>query len=169
MSPPEEAEPAAARDPGLRHALRHALATLAYRAARPLRDAPATFPFLEVGNGVRTPLKIVAHMADLMAFAKATLEDRRPARGGGPAAWEDEVGRFFSGLEALDGALAGGAGGGETLERLLQGPVSDALTHVGQLALLRRVAGSPIRGESYHRAAIEVGRVERDQPPPPER
>jgi hypothetical protein len=52
------------------------------------------------------------------------------------------------------------------MEKLIQGPLADALTHVGQLAMLRGMAGVPVRPESYPRAEIVVGRVGIDQAAP---
>jgi len=147
----------------MRATIRHTLATLAYRTAKTLRDAPGGFPYVELGHGVRTPLAILSHLGDLMAFTVARLEDREPEGRSRPGSWADEEERFFAELERLDALVASGSGDEETLMRLLQGPVADALTHVGQLALLRRVAGSPIQGESFYRAEIEVGRVGPDQ------
>ncbi len=157
----------------MRPTIRHALATLAYRAAKVFRDVPDSFPFLELGSGVRTPLQILAHMADLMAFSTAALQEREPGerppeRGGTARSWDEDQRRFFDTLDRLDKLVASGAGSDETLSRLLQGPIADALTHVGQLSLLRRVAGSPIPGESFYRAEITVGRVGRDQVLPEE-
>lgn len=86
---------------------------------------------------------------------------------GGPGReWDEETTRFFAALEAFDKRLASSEPLGATAERLFQGPIADALTHAGQLAMLRRMAGSPIQGESYYDADITTGRVGRDQAPP---
>lgn len=147
----------------MREMFRHVLATLAYRGTRVLRDAPDAFPFLELGHGVRTPLRILSHMGDLMASSSAILEDRNVDRTDRPGSWAAEVDRFYRGLKELDDTVASGAGSDEQLRRLLQGPVSDALTHVGQLALLRRVGGARLPKENFYRAHVEVGRVGPDQ------
>lgn len=152
----------------MRDTIRHVLASLAYRTAKALRDAPEGFPSVEAGEGVRTPLEILAHMADLMGSAAATLIDREADRRTEPETWPAEEERFFEELTRTDKLVASGAGREETLMRLLQGPIADALTHVGQLALLRRIAGSPIPEEIFYRAEIVMGRVGRDQEPPPE-
>jgi len=45
--------------------LRHTLATVAYRAAKAESFAPADFGDFQLGKAARTPVEIVAHMADL--------------------------------------------------------------------------------------------------------
>lgn len=139
--------------------LRHALATLAYRARKPLADPPASFPTFRAGEGIRTPVEIVAHLADLMAWALTQARGEERWMAGPPASWEEEVARFWAGAAALDAHLASEAPLGQPEGRIFQGALADALTHVGQLALLRRMAGSPIRGENYNRAEIVAGRV----------
>src|SRR2546426_11302508 len=57
--------------------------------------------------------------------------------------------------DLLDWALARSMG---NQEWHLQGPIADALTHIGQIAM-RRLAGAPIKGESYFAAEILIGRV----------
>ena len=74
--------------------------------------------------------------------------------------------RFFKAIQDLDDRLAQQTLLANSAEKIFQGPIADALTHVGQLATLRRLAGSGIRGESYFRAEITTGRVGLDQPAP---
>jgi hypothetical protein len=149
-----------------REFLRHAVATLAYRAGKVLRDAPPGFGEARAGK-TRSAVAIVAHMADLMEWAlRAAQAVPAEWRAATPGAWEAEVDRFYSGLRALDDYLASDAPLAALPEKLLQGPIADALTHVGQLATLRRRAGSPVRGESYFLADITVGRVGREQAAP---
>jgi hypothetical protein len=155
----------AAKDPELQ-LLRHTLATLAYRGGKALRDAPAGFAELRVVAGARTPLEILAHVGDLVDWALHLAEGDHVWQGSTPISWEREVERFFLRLAALDARLALGRPLGFPPERLFQGPVADALTHVGQLALLRRLAGSPVRGENYFRAEICAGRVGAEQTAP---
>ena len=102
---------------------------------------------------------IVAHLADLVAWGVSLAEGRYEWKAAGTDDWKTEVRRFFDGLEALDRRLLASAPSAEAIEKLIQGPLADALTHVGQIALLRAVAGAPIRPESYARAAIVRGRV----------
>jgi hypothetical protein len=155
----------ATTDPA-RVALRQMAATLAYRAAKVLRDAPPGFGTQSFGDATRQPVKIVAHMADLMTWGVSMAgggKEWAPAGGGD---WQTEVDRFFTGLAALDAALnADGAFNG-SVDKIIQGPLADALTHVGQLAMLRGMAGNPVRPESYARAVITAGRVGLDQEAP---
>ena len=146
--------------------LRHLVATLAYRAAKVLRDAPADFGAFQVGPAGRRPVQIVAHMADLMAWAVTLVHGEYVWKAEGSDDWNTEVTRFFDGLAALDGALETGALPEGAEEKLIQGPLADALTHVGQLALLRGLSGFPVRPESYARANIAAGRVGMTQPAP---
>jgi hypothetical protein len=146
--------------------LRHLVATLAYRAAKVLRDVPAGFAEFSVGPKARVPVQIVAHMADLMGWAVRMAEGEYLWRAEGTSDWDTQIRRFFDGLAALDRILASGAPPGNAPELLIQGPLADALTHVGQLAMLRGAAGAPVRPESYARAEIVVGRVGLEQAAP---
>ena len=154
------------KDPA-RTLLRHTLATLAYRAAKVLRDAPESFAEFRVGPTSRTPGQILAHMGDLFDWALTMAQDRTEWHDAPQQAWPDDVCRFFTTVTTLDEYLAGPATLGEgVIERLFQGPVADALTHTGQLSMLRRLAGQPVRGESYAKADIATGRTGLDQPLP---
>ena len=146
--------------------LRQLAATLAYRAAKVLRDAPSSFADFTCGESTRTPVRIVAHMGDLMAWAVTMADGDIKWNAGGSDDWDREVARFFDGLAALDRALAADGPFKGSVDKLIQGPLADALTHVGQLALLRGMVGAPVRPESYARAKIETGRVGRDQAAP---
>jgi len=146
--------------------LRHTLATLAYRAGKALRDAPAGFPGLRVGDATRTPIEILAHMGDLMDWALSQVRGEERWTAQPPGSWDDEVRRFFAGLAALDDHLASDAPLGQSAGSIFQGAVADALTHVGQINLLRGLGGAPVRGENYNRAEIRVGRVGLGQSPP---
>jgi hypothetical protein len=148
---------------GERELLRHAVATLAYRGGKALRGAPADFGSFDAGEGSRTPLEILAHMGDLFDWAVALCEGRHVWSDAAPGSWESEVERFFDGLRRFDALLAADAPLGFPVERLFQGPVADALTHAGQIALLRRMAGSPVKGENYFKAEIRAGRVGPEQ------
>lgn len=149
-----------------RELLRHTLATLAYRAGKALRDAPADFSTYSLGPGSRTPGEILAHMCDLFDWALSMAQGRQKWADSAPQAWPTDCERFFNALRTFDGYLASDSPLGSTAERLFQGPVADALTHTGQLAMLRRLAGSPIRGENYARAHIAAGQVSAAQPQP---
>ena len=147
-----------------RELLRHTLATLAYRATRVLENAPDNFYEF---NGVgRLPVQILAHMGDLFDWALSQAEGNERWNPAPPLPWEQECGRFFAALTKFDQYLASGAPVHRAADLLFQGPIADALTHTGQIAQLRRLAGSPVKGESYSRAMIEVGRTGADQAPP---
>lgn len=145
--------------PADRVLLRHTVATLAYRAAKPLRDAPPTFADFRAGPTTRTPLDIVAHMADLFDWALALAQGEHRWAEHPRQSWIDEVSRFFAALATFDLYLASDAPLGRSVEMLFQGPIADALTHTGQLTMLRRLANAPIRGENYAKADIHAGRV----------
>lgn len=150
--------------------LRHIVATLTYRAAKVLRDVPPDFAARSFGTSTRTPVLIVAHMADLMSWAVRLTHGEYSWKAEGSDDWDTEVARFFAGLTELDRALTSAdslRGPVENpVEKLIQGPLADALTHVGQLAMLRGMAGTAIRPESYARADIVVGRISLDQTAP---
>ncbi len=146
--------------------LRHTLATLAYRCGKTLRGAPAAFAGFQASTASRTPAQILAHVGDLLDWALLLADGKHAWHDSPPLGWEQEVARFFRALQALDARLASGAPLGFPPEKLFQGPIADALTHTGQLAMLRRLAGSPMKGENYFRAEISAGRVGPDQAAP---
>jgi len=146
--------------------LRQLAATLAYRAAKVLRDVPPEFAHYSCGVSTRQPVQILAHMGDLMAWGVTIADGNIKWNAGGSDDWDREVTRFFDGLAALDWALAADRPFTGSVDKLIQGPLADALTHVGQLALIRGMLGAPVRPESYARAKIEAGRVGADQPAP---
>ncbi|HET9949118.1 MAG TPA: hypothetical protein VFQ22_09370 [Longimicrobiales bacterium] len=153
-------------DADKRAVLRHFLATLAYRTQKALRGAPTDFGDFEAGNKVRTPVEIIRHMTAVLADALASFggEARAPEP---PAPLQPEVRRFHRMLEEVSDRLwRGDSPEATTLERLLQGPFSDAMTHVGQLALLRRLHGSPVPPENFERADVDPADVSENQPPP---
>ena len=127
--------------------LRHTVATLAYRGGKTLRGAPAEFSTFRAAAGTRQPGQILAHLCDLLDWAVQLADGKHEWREKPPDAWEQDTVRFFAGLGALDGRLASDAPLGYPAEALFQGPIADALTHIGQIAMLRRMAGAPIRGE----------------------
>jgi hypothetical protein len=159
--------PTPSTDPKL-DLLRHTLATVAYRGGKALRGAPASFADFRSGDSTRTPLAIVAHLSDLFDWALSIARGKQVWRDSSAAArnWDEEVARFFAALASFDGFLASGKEPAVPLEKLFQGPIADALNHIGQLALLRRLAGAPIKGENYYMADIAAGRVGPEQAAP---
>ena len=146
--------------------LRHTLATLAYRAGKTIRGAAAGFAEYGAPDAPKTPAKILAHMGDLMDWALSMADGSRKWHDSAPLAWEKEGERFFAALKKFDDYLASDQPLQAPAEKLFQGPIADALTHTGQLAMLRRMAGCPIKGENYFVAEITVGRVGADQAAP---
>jgi len=147
----------------LREFARHTVATLAYRGGKTLVGAPDDFAGYTVGPGTRTPGEILAHVGDLLDWALWLCEGEHRWHASAPLPWKAEAARFFTGLERLDLRLAADQRLGCPVEKLFQGPIADALTHIGQIAMLRRMAGAPVRAENYFRADIVAGRVGPEQ------
>lgn len=145
--------------------LRHTLATLAYRGGKVVRDAPETFAEFRASAAGRTPTQILAHIGDLLDWALCIAEGKQRWRDAAPLGWDQEVALFHAALQAFDEYLGSGKPLNASAEKLFQGPIADAFTHVGQLAMLRRLAGAPIKGENYFVADIAVGRTGAEQPP----
>jgi hypothetical protein len=146
--------------------IRHALATLSYRLGKVLRGTPAEFRDFRAAEGVRTPGEILAHIGDLMDWALAQVEGRKEWHDSTSLEWEQEIARFFRAIEALDQRIAEHGLGAAKAEKLFQSAIADALTHTGQIALLRRMAGIAVRPENYAAADIATGRVGPEQAPP---
>ncbi len=149
-----------------RDLLRHCLATIAYRGAKVLHDAPDSFANFRSAETTRTPVQILAHLGDLFDWALSMAKGQPAWHDSQPLPWRDETQRVFASLQKLDDYLAADASLHASPEKLFQGPVADALNHIGQLAMLRRMAGNPIKGENYFQADISSGRVGQDQPKP---
>jgi hypothetical protein len=145
--------------------LRHAVATLAYRASKVLRDFPADAAATRASPSTRTPLELLSHLGDLLEWAVSLAHGESIWKPAQVADWKGASERFYRRLAALDAELAQDPGR-DRLEQILQGPIADALTHVGQLALLRGMCGAPVRPESYARADIRAGQVGSEQPLP---
>src|SRR6266478_374090 len=149
-----------------REMLRHTVATLAYRGAKAVRGAPDSFASFHASETTRTPVQILAHIGDLLDWALSIAKGDETWNNAEPLPWKEEVERFHSALGKFDNYLASGSELSASCERLFQGPIADALTHVGQLTMLRRIAGNPMKAENYSRAKIEAGRVGADQESP---
>jgi hypothetical protein len=139
--------------------LRHTVATVAYRGAKAVAGAPPSFAGYTCGPSTRTPAQILAHIGDLFDWALTIAQGAQKWHESAPLEWTAEGVRFFDAVERFDEFLASDAPLHETPEKLFQGPIADALTHIGQLTMLRRLADSPIKGENYHKADVVVGRV----------
>jgi hypothetical protein len=147
-----------------RDLLRHTLATLAYRTVRALESAPESFANFDSAG--RSPVEILAHMGDLFLWALSMAQGNPAWQNSHPIGWPQEQQRFFAALSAFDAYLASSSKVHSPIDRLMQGPVADALCHAGQLAMLRRLAGSPTRGENFYVAAITIGQINSVQPEP---
>jgi hypothetical protein len=146
--------------------LRHVLATIAYRGGKAMRDAPAGFAEFHASETTRTPGQILAHIGDLLDWALSQVSGKEKWSDSKSIAWDDGVKRFFASLKALDDYIASDAALSCTPEKLFQGALADALTHIGQVSMLRRLAASPVRAENYSRAEIVAGRVGSEQTRP---
>ncbi|MFZ1006927.1 MAG: hypothetical protein WAN65_08830 [Candidatus Sulfotelmatobacter sp.] len=149
-----------------RKLLRHTVATVAYRGEKAVRNAAASFAAFQAHEGVRTPAQILAHIGDLLDWAFSMANGKREWHDSKPLPWEQEVERFFAALQRFDDYLASAEPLHAPAEKLFQGPIADTLTHIGQIAILRRLAGEPVKRENYFVAEITVGRVGADQKPP---
>ena len=146
--------------------LRHCLATVAYRGAKALRGAPPEFAAFRAAEGVRTPGEILAHIGDLFDWALSLARGKQQWNPLPPRGWAEDTARFHAALKAFDDYLSEGQEVHCSTEELFQGPIADALTHIGQLTILRRISGQPIRAENYAQAEISAGRVGAAQAPP---
>jgi len=149
-----------------RELLRHTVATVAYRGGKAVRGAPASFATYSSDGSPRTPVRILAHIGDLYDWALSQAKGAEAWRDSTPLEWDREVERFFAALQRFDDYLASDAPLATPPERLFQGAVADSLAHVGQLAMLRRLAGAKMKSENYARAEIVAGRVGAEQTPP---
>lgn len=149
-----------------RELLRHGLATLAYRGGKAIRNAPPAFADFSASEGTRAPGNILAHIGDLLDWGLSIAAGKQAWKNSKPLSWEKESERFFAALKQFDEYLGSSEPLHATPEKLLQGPVADALTHVGQIAMLRRMAGGAVRGENYFQAEVTVGRVGAEQAQP---
>ncbi len=148
-----------------RELMRHFLASIAYHSTKAIKNAPSDYPELEVGKGVRTPRQILHHITGVLSYAHSFYEhydttyfEHKP--------WEEEVRHFYETLSRLDGSFHEKSPTQVSEEQILQGPLSDAMAHVGQLLMLRRLAGSPVLSENFLYADIRKGAVGPDQPEP---
>ena len=146
-----------------RELLRHTVATVAYRGGKAVKSAPEGFNSFRVNETTRTPEQILAHIGDLYDWALSLARGKQTWQNSTPKEWDAEIERFFASIKAFDDYLASENELHCSAEKLFQGPVADSLTHIGQIALLRRMAGGAVKGENYYVAEIEVGRVGPDQ------
>ena len=145
-----------------RELLRHLVATIAFRGGIAVLDAPENFAVFRIGETIRTPGEILAHIGDLIQGSLYLMKGEFVYLNSPPLPWEEEITRFFSAAKEFDSYLASDVSLAQPLEKIIQGPIADALTHVGQIVMLRRAAGAPARFESYFTAEIVHGEVDRE-------
>jgi hypothetical protein len=145
-----------------REFLRHLVAALTFRARIAVLDAPENFAAFKIDETIRTPAEILAHLGDLLQGSLYLMKGELVYLNSIPLDWEEEVRRFFCAAKEFDSYLASDAALNQPLEKITQGPIADALTHVGQIVMLRRVAGSPVRAESYFTAEIIPDKIHRE-------
>ena len=143
-----------------RELLRHLVAALAFRGGIAITDAPERFTEFRVGETTRTAGEILAHMGDLIQGSLYMVKGEFVYLQSSPQLWSEDVERFFTAVKEFDLYLASNAALEQPIEKLLQGPIADALTHVGQIVMLRRLAGKPIREESYFTVEIVAGEID---------
>lgn len=142
-----------------RELLRHMVATVAYRGGLAITDAPPDFATFRAHETTRTPGEILAHIGDLLEGSLHLMKGEMVNLTSEPLPGKDEVARFFSAVKQLDLYLASDAPMAIPVEKFVQGPIGDALTHVGQIVMLRRMAGKPLRGAKYFSAEIVAGEI----------
>jgi hypothetical protein len=162
----DRSEPPPSEAAGERLLLRHTVATLAYRGGKALRGIPEGFADFKPSPTTRTPLEILGHLGDLMDWAVSIAEGAQRWVPVMPVTWEEGVARFYANIASVDAYLASDKPLASPAGQLFQGALADAFTHVGQINLLRRMAGGPVKGENYFRADIVVGRIGPEQTPP---
>ena len=149
-----------------RELLRHTVATLAYRGGKAVREAPESFTSFRASETTRTPAAILAHICDSLDWALSMAKGAETWHDSDPQRWAQDVERFHASLARFDEFLASSEDLACSCERLFQGAIADSLTHVGQLTMLRRIAGAPMRSENYSKADIQSGRVGAEQTAP---
>lgn len=147
-----------------RELLRHLVATLAFRTRIAISDAPDNFAAFRIEETIRTPGEILAHIGDLLEGSLYLMKGELVYLNSAPLSWEQEIMRFISAAKEFDFYLASGAPLAQPVEKIAQGPIADALTHVGQIVMLRRVAKAPVRVEVYFTAEIVAGEIDVEFP-----
>lgn len=147
---------------GKRELFRHVVATVAYRGGLAISDAPENFSAFRVNDTARSPGELLAHICDLLEGSLSLIKGELVYLTSKPLLWTEEVARFFSAVKTFDSYLASDAPLDCTMEKLIQGPIGDALTHVGQIVMLRRLAGKPVRVEPYFTAEIVAGEINQE-------
>lgn len=138
--------------------LRHTLATIAYRFQKSVSVAGKGFAGFSLGKGSRNTTEIIHHIYHVLWWTRVFVQEERfinekPEK----LSFALEIKRVNSELAVLDKVFSETALGMDFSKRLLQGPLSDVLTHIGQLSMLSRLNGHPIKGEDFSSAEISTG------------
>jgi hypothetical protein len=142
-----------------REMLRHLVATLAYRGRVAVLNAPEDFADFRLSETTRTPAELLAHIGDNLQGSLYLMQGEMVYLNSLPLSWEEEIARFFINIKEFDAYLASDAPLAQPVEKIMQGPIADALTHVGQIVMMRRLAGAPVQADSYFNAQIIAGKI----------
>jgi len=138
--------------------LRHALSTIAYRFQKAVSNSETEFGYFSAGNGSRTPNEIIYHMYHVLYTTRIfILEEKDNTEQSEKLDLKSEIDRLNAEINNLDNVLAEKPLDINYAKRLLQGPLSDLLTHIGQISMLSRLNGNPIVGEDFSTASIKTG------------
>jgi len=139
--------------------IRHLTATVAYRFAKQVKAAPTHFATFDAGNDVVSPVKIVNHITVVIRFAQQLIDKTIKPTAPKTKNISEAAEIFHNALQLLDEMLLERDIEEKVLCQIIQGPLADALTHIGQLSTLRRLSGAPVYSENYMLADIQSGRV----------
>lgn len=133
--------------------LRLWLGAMKFRFTVAISGTVSDFASFDAGYGVRTPVEIVWHISQLLqnccSMIAGSPDVRLEFKG-----WYEEAARFYEVVEQLDQALLQFIPEQSIVDKLVQGPLADAASHIGQLMLLRRLAGSPVAYINYSQATM---------------
>lgn len=140
--------------------LRHLLATIGYRFQAAIEGAPEEYADFDPGHGVRGPRELVGHCVHVLRIARSSFEPELEPSAPVGDSWNERIALLHLELDLLDRHVDQGTPPQSwTLLQMVQGPLADVLTHIGQLALLRRLQGDPVARQSYLRAPVEARRT----------
>lgn len=145
-----------------RELFRHLLATLAFRGGVAVANTPEDFASFRLKEDVRTPAELLAHIGDCVEGSHYLMQGEFVYLNSKPLAWNEEIKRFFSKIKAFDAFLASDARLKQPIEKIMQGPIADSLTHVGQIVMLRRIAGFPVQVDNYFAAEFAPGEIDEE-------
>lgn len=134
----------------------HTVKTIRYRFIRATQGASASFGEFRIGANTRLPKEIVNHMFDLVTKTISMLQH---GHFGTPPPeqlnFQQEQERLLAALNDLQTGLSRLPPEPAKAKKLLQGPMLDMVTHIGQLAMLNGLHGNKVPRESYFDARLE--------------